>query len=137
LKGAKEDFSTASSKKDTVLGKRIQKYINMGSKIVEDDEEPSSQGSILGSTEAGFDVAIKLNKSTKRRNQKLICKVCGRKFVKKCNMMDHQRIHTGHKPYECTLCDKAFTQMGNLTKHMKQVHHVNRLDIEKEQGVEV
>ena len=37
----------------------------------------------------------------------------------------HCRTHTGLKPFECTHCGMAFTQKGNLKKHVARWHTLN------------
>ena len=49
------------------------------------------------------------------------CKHCGKHFGNKTDMLRHERIHTGEKPYSCEICGKSFTQKGNLNSH-KLVH---------------
>uniref|UniRef100_A0A7S3J2Q3 C2H2-type domain-containing protein n=1 Tax=Euplotes harpa TaxID=151035 RepID=A0A7S3J2Q3_9SPIT len=63
----------------------------------------------------------KLNPRTKRNNKLLVCcyQGCGKTFNKTWNILDHFKIHTGERPYECKACMKSFTQNGNLTKHLK------------------
>ena len=40
-------------------------------------------------------------------------------FTKKCVLRDHQMAHKREKPYQCEICEKRFTQRGNLKTHQK------------------
>lgn len=44
---------------------------------------------------------------------------CERAFMKLSDLTRHQRVHTGIKPFKCTVCEAAFAQKYRLTTHMR------------------
>ena len=45
------------------------------------------------------------------------CTYCEKKFSEKGSLVTHERTHTGEKPYECSYCGKKFSEKGNLVTH--------------------
>ncbi|XP_046883858.1 zinc finger protein 665-like [Hypomesus transpacificus] len=48
------------------------------------------------------------------------CPQCGRCFRYRFEFLDHQRFHTGVKPYKCSQCVKAFRTDAHLAGHRKR-----------------
>ena len=54
------------------------------------------------------------------------CGICSKAFSQHGNIKRHLRIHTKEKPYKCELCGKSFTENGSLKRHLK-IHTRDKL----------
>ncbi|OMJ78482.1 hypothetical protein SteCoe_21678 [Stentor coeruleus] len=56
--------------------------------------------------------------------RKFKCPMCARLLSSKQNLLDHQNIHTGAKPYSCDIpgCNLQFRQLSQYYLH-KQLHN--------------
>ena len=56
------------------------------------------------------------------RGQTYRC-TCGKIFNHRDNMVRHQRtIHSGVKPYMCSVCERRFSDHSNMKRHMRRKH---------------
>uniref|UniRef100_A0A8C3VVS8 Zinc finger protein 350 n=1 Tax=Catagonus wagneri TaxID=51154 RepID=A0A8C3VVS8_9CETA len=56
---------------------------------------------------------------TQKMKKSHVCGECGKTFIKKSWLTDHQNLHTGEKPHRCNLCGKAFFRKFKLTEHQR------------------
>ncbi|XP_031548621.1 zinc finger protein 182-like [Actinia tenebrosa] len=58
----------------------------------------------------------------KPRQKNFFCSLCGKAFACPSSLAMHCRTHSGTKPFKCDTCQTAFSQLGNLKKHLKRWH---------------
>ena len=49
--------------------------------------------------------------------KRVSCMYCGKTFHSNHNLIRHERIHTGEKPFECELCHTRFNVKSSLHRH--------------------
>ncbi|KAM9845495.1 uncharacterized protein ACBR49_012228 [Aulostomus maculatus] len=47
------------------------------------------------------------------------CSQCGKCFIYRYELLEHQRLHTGENPYKCSQCGKAFRRTSDLSSHRR------------------
>ena len=50
------------------------------------------------------------------------CTYCPKMFITRCDWDRHLKVHTGERPFKCSVCEKAFKRKDHLTSHVAHMH---------------
>ena len=53
------------------------------------------------------------------------CPYCPKGFTRKANLERHISLHTGDKPFACTLCDYSVSRKDQLNIHVQSKHNLS------------
>lgn len=63
--------------------------------------------------------------------RKFPCSHCCKTFQTKHHLLRHSVIHTKAKPFSCPFCTYLCNTQGNMTKHVKTIHHMPHFSYRK------
>lgn len=87
--------------------------IRESQRSLDSKKSSAASGSVKNPLQCGR-AAIK-----KDTNGLFICTYCEKTFRTRENFVQHERIHTGEKPYECVECGKRFNHSSYINIHMR------------------
>ncbi|CAG5100432.1 Oidioi.mRNA.OKI2018_I69.XSR.g16995.t1.cds [Oikopleura dioica] len=82
------------------------------------DSSSSSAASEMTSGAISSTTGLTHAKAAKGSASSKSCSFCPATFKSNTDLARHERIHTGEKPFECSICHRRFNRKGNMEKHM-------------------
>ena len=61
-----------------------------------------------------FETSEILSEHNEQLHSVFTCLCCFKTFTSRSNLERHSRLHTGHKPYSCAICGKAFSRKASI-----------------------
>lgn len=121
-----------SSQTKTQIG--ADKATNVGTKInakgemlSDDRKRPNDKEELnvtvpVVATAASRGVVTRSGRKTAQTKPKFQCDECDYSTPIRQNLLRHNFVHSGEKPFKCEICEKGFTQKGNLNLHRRTNH---------------
>ncbi|OMJ78438.1 hypothetical protein SteCoe_21763 [Stentor coeruleus] len=61
------------------------------------------------------------------KSEKFKCDQCQKCFASKQNLTEHKYLHSGEKPYSCSICKELFRHISSLSLHYKR-HQYDQIE---------
>lgn len=118
-----EEVESSEGINDSTVAKNLE-LEDVDQAFLKEMENVEEKTNIL--TADMFTTTQVFNEISQKNNSIFTCKDpgCGKQFTKLGNIRNHTVKHMNIKPFKCYLCECAYTQKGNLVKHIITKHKI-------------
>jgi KRAB domain-containing zinc finger protein len=61
-----------------------------------------------------------------------LCSVCNKTFARKDYLANHCKINTGERPFHCPICEKSFSRKDYLENHSRRHTGIRPYTLQKD-----